>query len=88
MAQSVKHMILGFSSGHDLTTHECQGHVGFCAGSGEPVWDSLSPFLFASVSLVLSPSLSLSLSLSVSLSKVKKQKILKKIRWIEGWIEG
>ena len=45
MAQSVKHLILDFSSGHDLTVHEFEPHI--CAVSTEPAWDSLSPRLFA-----------------------------------------
>ena len=36
MAQSVKHLTLGFSSGHDLTVSDFEPHVGLCAGSAEP----------------------------------------------------
>ena len=42
MAQSVKHLTLGFSSGHDLTVHEFEPRVGLCANSVKPAWDSLS----------------------------------------------
>ena len=33
---------LGFSSGHDLTVHEFEPHIGLCADSEEPAWDFLS----------------------------------------------
>ena len=56
MAQSVKHPILGISSGHDLTVHEIEPHVGLQADSAESAWDSLS---------------SLSASLLLSLSKIE-----------------
>ena len=43
-AQSVKHLTLDFSSGHDVTVHEFEPHV-LCADGVEPAWDSLSlPF--------------------------------------------
>ena len=54
MAQSVKRLILDFSSDHDLTVHEIEPHVGLCAEGAEPAWDSLSPSLAASPPLVLS----------------------------------
>ena len=60
VAQLVKHLILGFSSGHDLTTVcEIEPQVAFCAGSTEPAWDSLSLLL----SVPFPQSLFLSLSL-------------------------
>ena len=46
---------LDLSSGHDLTVHEIEPHVGLCADRGEPAWDSLSlcsPYL-CSLSLSL-----------------------------------
>ena len=36
VAQSVKHLTLGFSSGHDLTVCEITPRVGLSAGSMEP----------------------------------------------------
>ena len=53
MAQTVKHPALDFGSGHDLTVCEFEPHVGLCADSVEPAWDSLSPSLSALL-LVLS----------------------------------
>ena len=47
MAQSVKHLTLGFGSGHELTVREFEPSIWFCADSGEPAWDSLSPSLSA-----------------------------------------
>ena len=58
VAQSVKHLTLGFCSGHDLMVHEFKPRIGLCADSAEPAWDSLSP----SLSLPLPCTLSLSLS--------------------------
>ena len=43
MAQLVKHLTLGFSSGGDLVVREFEPHIGLCADSAEPAWDSLSP---------------------------------------------
>ena len=42
VAQSVKHLILGFSLGHDLMVHEIESHVRSCVDSMEPAWSSLS----------------------------------------------
>ena len=56
VAQSVKHLTLAFSSGHDLTVGEFKPYVGLYAASREPAWDSFS------VSLPLPMSASLSLS--------------------------
>ena len=54
MAQSVEHLTLDFSSGHDLTVCGIKSHVRLCADSAEPAGDSLSP------SLCLCPSPTLS----------------------------
>ena len=48
VAQSVKHPTLDFGSGHDFTIRGFKPHIGLCADTVEPAWDSLS----------LSPSLS------------------------------
>ena len=40
---SVKHLTLDFGSGHDLTVHEIEPHIGLCTDSADPAWDSLSP---------------------------------------------
>ena len=42
MAQSVKHLTLGFGSGHDLTVPEFQARVWLYADNAEPAWDFLS----------------------------------------------
>ena len=61
VAQSIKCLTLGFSSGHDLTVHKIEPHIGLCTVSMEPAWDSLSLFLFASPhSRAHTPSLTLS----------------------------
>ena len=55
VAQSVKHLTLDFSLGHDLRIHGIEPHVGVCADSAEPAWDSVSlPSLSATPLLVLS----------------------------------
>ena len=36
VAESVKHLILDFGSGHDLTVHEFKPCIGLCAISTEP----------------------------------------------------
>ena len=41
VAQLVKHPILGFSSGHDLTVCEFESRIGLHADSVEPARDSL-----------------------------------------------
>ena len=63
MAQLVKRPTLDFSSAHDLTVCEIESHLGFCADSAEPAWDSLSLFLSA---LPL-----LALSLKINLKKLR-----------------
>ena len=63
MAQSVKHLTLDFSSGHDLTVRGFEPHTGLCAQSTEPALDAVS------LSLLLQHMHILSLSLSLSLSK-------------------
>ena len=45
MAQSVKHLTLGFGSSHDLMVLEFESHIRLCADSAEPALDSLSPSL-------------------------------------------
>ena len=42
VAQSVKHLTLGFSSGNDLTVCGFEPHEGLCANGAEPAWDFLS----------------------------------------------
>ena len=51
VAQLVKPPTLDFSSSDDLLDCEIELHIGLCAGSVEPAWDSLS------LSLCLCPSL-------------------------------
>ena len=63
-APSVKHLTLGFSSGHDLMVRGFKPRVGLCADSVEPAWDSLSPSFCTFPACARSLSLSLSLSLS------------------------
>ena len=58
MAQSVARLTRDFGSGHDLTVCEFESHIGLCADSAQPAWDSLS--------LPLSPPSSLAHSLSLS----------------------
>ena len=41
VAPLVKHLTLGFSSGHDLTVHEMEPHVGLWADSTDAAWDFL-----------------------------------------------
>ena len=55
MAQLVRCRTLDLGSGHDLTVREFEPHVGLCAGSGEPAWDSVSPSLSAPPPLALAP---------------------------------
>ena len=63
VAQLVKCLPLGFSSGHDLTVCEFEPRVGFCADScGASLGVSVSLCLLLS-NLPLSPQLSLSTSL-------------------------
>ena len=45
VAQSVKHLPINFSSGHDRTVRGIGPLVGFFADSTEPAWDSPSPCL-------------------------------------------
>ena len=62
VAQSVKHPILDFSSGHDLMVREVELYIGLQANRAEPAYDSLSP----SLSAPLQPSLSFSVSLKIN----------------------
>ena len=47
MIQSVKYPTVDLSSGHDLTVHGIEPHIGLCTDTAEPAWDSLSPSLSA-----------------------------------------
>ena len=60
VAQSVKHLTLGFSSGHDLEVHEFEPRIRLCTDSVEPAWDLSLPLSlpFPQLSLSLFPSLS------------------------------
>ena len=60
MAQLVRRLTFGFSSGHDLMVCEFEPHVGLQADSMEPAWDSFSP------SLSTPPLLALCLSLKIN----------------------
>ena len=60
VSQSVKHLTLGFGSGHDLMVYEFETRIRLCANSTEPAWDSVSPSLSAPSPLTLCLSLSLS----------------------------
>ena len=51
---AVKQQTLDFGSGHDLTVRDMEPHVGLCAESAEPAWDSLSLSLPLPCSLCLS----------------------------------
>ena len=53
MAQSVQQLTLGFGSGHDLMVCEFEPHIGLCADSVEPAWESVfaSPLLMCVCSL-------------------------------------
>ena len=62
VAQWVKRLTLDLDSGHDLMVHEVKPHIGLCADTTKPAWDSLS---------LPSPSLSLSLSLKINTLKKK-----------------
>ena len=42
VVQSVKHPTLDFDSGHGLMVCEIKPHIGLCADSAEPAWDSVS----------------------------------------------
>ena len=58
MFQSVKHLTLDFSSGHDLMVHGIELRIGHYADGAEPASDFLSP------SLSLPPPHSISLKLN------------------------
>ena len=53
VGQSMEHLTLDFSSGHDFRVREMEPHMGLCADSAEPAWNSLSQSLSA-LSLTLS----------------------------------
>ena len=61
-------LLISFSSGHDLTVHEIEPHVGLCAHRVEPAWNSLSPPLCPS---------------SAHMRSLPQNKYLKKINIIE-----
>ena len=63
VAQLVEHPILGFS-GQVLKFPGFEPHIGLCADSREPAWDSLSPSVSAPPPLALTHTHTLSLSLS------------------------
>ena len=42
MAQLVERPTLDFGSDHDLTVREFEPHIGLCADSVKPAWDSVS----------------------------------------------
>ena len=67
VAQLVKLLTLGFSSGRDLVVLEIEPDVGLCTDSTEPAWDSLPPSLSAPPPV----------SLSLKISKLKKNDIHK-----------
>ena len=69
VSQSVRRPTLDFGSGHDLTVHEIELHVGLCTDSVDPAWDSLSHSLSLPLPHLCTRARSLSLSLSLSLSK-------------------
>ena len=66
MAQSLKHLTLGFGSGHDLTVCGFEPRIGLHANSAEPAWDSLS--------LCPSPACSF-VFLSLNIKKKKQKKL-------------
>ena len=51
VAQLVEWPTLGFSSGHDFTVRGIEPHIGLCADSTEPAWDSLVSLFFPSPAL-------------------------------------
>ena len=73
-AQSVKHLTLDFSSGHDLMVREIELHIRLRAVSMEPAWDSLPLSLSLPCTSAFSLCLSLLLSLSLKINKLKKKK--------------
>ena len=50
---------LDLGSGHDLSVCGMEPHIGLCADSADPAWNSLFPFLSALPLLYLSPHLPL-----------------------------
>ena len=68
VAQSVKCSTLGFGSGCALKGQELKPHIGLCADSADPAWDSLSP------SLSLFPVHSISLKINKLKIKFKKKR--------------
>ena len=75
MAKLVKHLTLGFNSGHDLTICEFEPRMRLYTDLTEPAWDSLCPLsLPLPSSCSLSLTVSVCLCLSVSLSQNNKLK--------------
>ena len=68
VAQSVKHPILDFSSGHNLAVCELEPHVRLHAVRSEPAWNSLC----LSLCICPSPVHTLALSLSLKINKLNK----------------
>ena len=60
VARSVKRLVLGFSSGHDLTVCGFRPYIRLCSEDTEPAWDSLSLSLSLCPSPTLLPAPSLS----------------------------
>ena len=65
VAQTVKHLTLDFSSGHDPMVREIEPCIGLSDDRVEAAWDSLSP------SLSPPPSCARALSLSQLINKLK-----------------
>ena len=53
MAQSVKPLTLNLGTGYDLMAPGTEPHIGLCADSAQPAWDSLSPFPSLPLSVTL-----------------------------------
>ena len=62
VAQLIEHVTPDFGPGHDLTVCGFKTHIGLCADSPEPAWDSLSPSLSAPPLLAHFCSLSLKIN--------------------------
>ena len=74
MAQSVKHLTLGFTLAHDLIVCGIEPCVELCIDSVEPAWNSLSP----SLSVPLPHSLSRNQTLnSIEFPYLKKNRALR-----------
>ena len=69
VTQVVKHLNLDFGSGHNRLVCGIKPHIGLCADSAEPAWDSCSLSVSLSLCLSAPPPFTLSLSLFLCLSK-------------------